>query len=466
LDALADHRGPVLVDLDETLLLSNSTSCFIDRARPALLAYVVLQILEVIKPWRWTGGAVSRDTWRVRTLLVVMPWTRLTWKRHAPRLALAFMNRPLAERLASVPGPVVVATLGFTPVVAPLVKAMRAEIGRDDIELVSMSPWRSADRRTGKLAAVDAAMGPAAVAASAAITDSLDDRPLLEAVAVPLLVVWPDAHSTVPFRSVYVPLRYLSAVKRPGGGYIRKIIKEDLGLWILGSIWLADQPISHGLGLVVLALAFWSVYEMGYLDNDRMAERHEASPQLSDEYRNGALSISMVQQALWAVVLSAVGLFILRLPSTPDVFDALRWGGVLVVTFGVFGFYNRIDKQTRVLLFPLLQLLRVGAFLVVVPATAIVDVAIILHALSRSFRYFLYRTRDGTWPSDDLSVIRLILFAAAAALLASQETWSDLWSPTTLSLLAWHLFLARHHIPAAFRMAHRIDRPERSRRTP
>jgi hypothetical protein len=38
LDAILLHDGPVLVDLDETLYLRNSTEDFINCASPALLA--------------------------------------------------------------------------------------------------------------------------------------------------------------------------------------------------------------------------------------------------------------------------------------------------------------------------------------------------------------------------------------------------------------------------------------------
>ena len=35
IEAILTHRGPVLLDLDETLYLRNSTEDFIDSARPA-----------------------------------------------------------------------------------------------------------------------------------------------------------------------------------------------------------------------------------------------------------------------------------------------------------------------------------------------------------------------------------------------------------------------------------------------
>ena len=65
LAAVRTHEGPLLVDLDETLYLRNSTEDFIDCARPGLLALLLLRVLEVLKPWRLTGGIDTRDTWRI-----------------------------------------------------------------------------------------------------------------------------------------------------------------------------------------------------------------------------------------------------------------------------------------------------------------------------------------------------------------------------------------------------------------
>jgi hypothetical protein len=69
-------KGPVLVDLDETLYLRNSTEDFIDCARPALLALalLLLRILEVLKPWRLTGGINTRDTWRLCAISTLFPF--------------------------------------------------------------------------------------------------------------------------------------------------------------------------------------------------------------------------------------------------------------------------------------------------------------------------------------------------------------------------------------------------------
>jgi hypothetical protein len=220
--------------------------------------------------------------------------------------------------------------------------------------------------------------------------------------------------------------------------------------------------------LGLLAVSFWAAYEYGYIDNDRTGERFEDNPRLSQAYRRGSLDLSWRSAALWALGTAVAGLWVLRFPQAPVITDYLRWGAVLVVTSAIFWFYNRIDKRTRVLVFPLLQLLRLGAFVALVPTTAIADLAMVLTVMVRSFNYYLYRTRsDDGWPDDDLSAVRFIVFTAATVLLAVQgflpveDSKSLLTAPATLTavtLVGWQAFLARHSLPEAVRQAHRIDR--------
>ncbi len=68
LEALVNHDGPLLLDLDETAYLRNSTEDFLDTASPGLPALLLLRLLDAIRPWRWTGGEATRDVWRVRLL--------------------------------------------------------------------------------------------------------------------------------------------------------------------------------------------------------------------------------------------------------------------------------------------------------------------------------------------------------------------------------------------------------------
>ena len=87
------HEGPLMLDLDETLYLRNSTEDFIDTAVPGPLAWMMLKLLDVLKPWRFTGGWVTRDVWRVRMILLFFPWTMMRWRSRVQQLAERHGNR-------------------------------------------------------------------------------------------------------------------------------------------------------------------------------------------------------------------------------------------------------------------------------------------------------------------------------------------------------------------------------------
>lgn len=73
LAAVRTHGGLVLVDLDETLYLRNSTEDFIDCVWPGLLGLILLRVLDVLKPWCLTGGIDTRDNWRVCAISTFFP---------------------------------------------------------------------------------------------------------------------------------------------------------------------------------------------------------------------------------------------------------------------------------------------------------------------------------------------------------------------------------------------------------
>src|ERR1700759_3932982 len=91
----ASYDGPVIVDLDETLYLQNSTADFINCAVPGVVALLLLKCLDLIAPWRWTGGRSTRDNWRVRLVMAVLPWTLARWRSHCRKHADTLTNRPL-----------------------------------------------------------------------------------------------------------------------------------------------------------------------------------------------------------------------------------------------------------------------------------------------------------------------------------------------------------------------------------
>jgi phosphoserine phosphatase len=441
----ATHAGAVLVDLDETLYLRNSTEDYLDCAWPGPLALILLRVLDVLKPWRFSGGEHTRDVWRVRLLRTLMPWTTSRWNRRVKTLAEQHVNRPLLSALQSRAEPAIIVTVGFRFIVTPLVEAF----GLSGRRVVACEPM-FADRRKGKLAMAIDSLGDTLVRRALLITDSLQDLPLLRHCARGLHVVWPDARYRRALSGVYLPGQYLSQVKRPGERYIvRGILQEDWAFWVLSSITLAAVPVLHVIGLLLLLVSFWAIYERGYVDNDLVGAKHEADPRLSDAFFEAPVATPRWQPWIWAAVIGLIGIFALRWPSLPTPLDALIWAGVLAATYGVFVFYNRLDKPTRVWVFPALQFARTTAFAALVPITPIGAVALAAHVIARWIPYYVYRLGGNKWPDSSIFPMRLLFFVVIGATLAMAEGYAVLLNLSAWLLLAWMVFRARYELQSA-----------------
>jgi hypothetical protein len=458
LRALQAHEGPVLVDLDETLYLRNSTEDFIGSACPAPLAFLLVKLLELLRPWRFTGGARTRDVWRVACICILMPWSLFAWRSTAKRLGGQFANQRLLAALRARQQTPAIVTLGFRPIVEPLLAAM----GLRDAPLVAMSPWRFRDRLQGKRALVAKAIGEAAVCKALLITDSLDDLDLLEACLRPLRVIWPEAAFREAFHDVYLPGLYTSRVKRPGKRYIyRSVISDDYSVWVLASIPLALQPWPHVIGLALLSVSFWAIYETGYVHNDRIGAEFEKKPKLTREFFDNPVRTSAVLPWAWAAVCGAAGLLLLRWPLAPEAWDLLAWSAVLVVTFSWFRFYNHTDERTRIWLFAGLQALRALSFAAVVSVTLVGAVALLAHVLARWVPYLGYRV-SGTYIDEELGTSRLLFFVLLCGGLAAAVGLEPFMTPSGLLLLLWFAFKARRELLRNWQRAHLITRKSSS----
>jgi hypothetical protein len=459
--AVLEYRGPVLIDLDETLYLRNSTEDFIDSARPALLALILMRILDLLEPWRWTGGIHTRDVWRIRCIMAVFPWTQRYWNVRVRALAAEAANTPLIEavnRRASMLDrqTPIIATLGFLPVVAPLVAALGLA---PRIRVVAATFSTFADRRDGKLPLVINAVGKETLRQAMVLTDSRQDEALLQACANPVLKVWGKARFRPALSGIYVPGQYLTQVKRPGERYItRGILQEDFALWLLSSIALTAAPVRHVFAMLFLLMSFWAIYEHGYVDNDRIANRFEHNPKLSSAFRAGRAVTPSWLPWVWALASGAIAVVILRGVGPEAMVGFALWVGVLAATYGAFMLYNRFDKTTRIWLYSGLQVARSAAFIALVPVTLIGSIAIGAHVLAKWVPYYIYRAAGTTWPDAPHFLPRLLFFLVLTVLIALATGVASFWNWSAVALLGWNLLRARHEIRASLAAAHRLDR--------
>jgi hypothetical protein len=453
--AIQSHDGPILVDLDETLYLRNSTEDFIDSAKPGLLALLALRMLEVVKPWKWTGGHVTRDVWRVQVISCLLPWTGRRWRARVGTLASKHTNMPLLNALKTRSRPTIIVTVGFQSIVTPLIAAM----GLGDARIVAARSFSLHDRRRGKLSMATEALGEDIVRKSLVVTDSTDDLPLLDKCAEPLRTIWPTARYAHALRRVYFPSQYLTQVKRPGERYIvRGIVQEDFAFWLLSSLGLAAIPGLHILGLLLLLFSFWAIYECGYVDNDHVAQEYETDPKLTIAYFNAPIAVSVWQAWLWALASGALAIALLRWPGRLNALDMAIWAGVLAATQAWFWLYNRFDKGARVWMFPVLQFARSTAFVALVPINPLGAAAIAAHVLARWMPYCIYRFGNSDWPNAYSQLMRLVFFIIIASALSFSLGKSVLLHWSALALFLWCLFRARREIKAIVAAASRIDR--------
>ena len=455
LGAILEHSGPILLDLDETLYMRNSTEDFIDAARPRLAALLAMRLLDLVKPWRWTGGDVTRDVWRVRLITACFPWTVRRWKTQVTHLATTNTNLRLMAALSAPGTTTIITTAGFHPIVAPLVAAL----GLPRAQIVAARLSSFADRRDGKLTMAVDALGGDTVARSLVLTDSAQDLTLLDACARPLRAVWPEARFRHALSGTYLPGQYLSQVKRPGERYIvRGILQEDFAFWVLSSVALAGQPVAHVLGLLFLLVSFWAIYERGYVDNDLIGARYETNPKLSPAFHEAQVATPRWQPWIWAFACGAVGVLLVRWPADPTPADFAIWAAVLLASHTWFTLYNRFDKATRVWLFAGLQFARSAAFVALVPIAPVGAAALGAHVLAKWVPYHVYRIGGKAWPEAPFHLIRLMFFVVLALMLAFSHGAESVLNGTALALLLWNLYRAQRELAEAVAAARRLDR--------
>lgn len=458
LAAVSKHEGPLLVDLDETLYLRNSTEDFIDCAWPGLLALLLLRLLDVFAPWRLTGGMETRDTWRVCAIATFFPGTRRRWRAKVAFLAERYVNRELKAALKARAEPPVIITIGFNPIAAPLLAAM----GFADAPLVAARVYSFADRRNGKLHMAARELGAETLGCCLFVTDSINDLELLQNCARPLRTVWPQARYHRALSGVYLPGQYISQIKRSGERYIfRAVLQEDFAFWVLSSIGLAINPLTHLAGLLLLLLSFWAIYERGYVENDLVASRYEHDPKLSATFGTLRVATPAVQPWIWALVAGAAGVATLHPDKMGFIEHFALWAAALIFMYACFVLYNRLDKMSRVWIYPLLQLARSAVFVIIVPIEPVGVAALGANVLSRWAPYHIYRLSSAAWPDARPDLIRLISFVLLLLILVSSLGWSVLLAWSGLALLLWNALKARRDIYAVFNSARRIDRSPR-----
>lgn len=294
------------------------------------------------------------------------------------------------------------------------------------------------------------------VESAVVITDSETDRALLDRCGEPVLCTWPDARYE-PTPRTYAPFAYTELYKRKGQRYVYHIVLVgDVALWAIATTTVA--PIGAGwhlIGLALLAVSFWCVYDIGYLENDRVAERFEDDPVSPDRALPGRMYV--VSAWLWALGTGVAGVAILR-PGEFAKAMAL-WVVLLLGLRLAYLLYNHLDKGTRPIIYVVLQSLRLLAPLAVVGVANAGIIALLLLSWSRALQYATYRALRSGWVIVPHGLIDLTQLVIAYIILG--RTGVRLEPVVMVAMVVWLGFSARGEVRQMLRGVHFVHRPGR-----
>lgn len=260
------------------------------------------------------------------------------------------------------------------------------------------------------------------------------------------------------------PLHYLETVKRPGKRYFwRAVIQEDYVFWVLATSWLSPTPLLHAGALFFLLLSFWSIYELGYAENDWAAYNLEGG---LGKVPEGAYTKRRPPEWapwLWALILALPGLLLLGYTVEAaewaefHVLTSCGWLLLLGVTRLCYLLYNHIAPVKRVFVYPVLQICRTFGVLIVTTTNAIGLILLTAHVFARSVPYLRYRldtaAAPGRWPGTPGALVRLCVFVLLWLSLAMiRHDATLLIAPQALVIFLWCLFRARKELPRVARV--------------
>lgn len=418
-DMAAESSTPVVLDFDQTLFLDNSTERFFDALRPRLLAFFVVACSDwLMQFFAWLGAVKYdnvRDFARVLACTVFLPWNHFLWPGAARQLAASAMNRALLDSLPP-ERPVIVLSYGFRHVIAPLLQA--AGLARATLICSDALPPFNNLHASGKLKALEAVLPLTEWDKALFITDSEDDAEVMAALPRSRMMKWCPRPAPA-FEGLYVPLRYTVEGKYPGCRYFTsQIVLEDLLL-----LWLAYAfSLNFMAALGWLFLSLYTIYEIGYHENDHVAPAYEDKPVVSEAAARFP-TLPRVQPWIWALLFAVAGI----LSARPEyalhpwnmkwafLIDLSCWTVLLAGLRIVFGAFNRRPPAKRLALFPLLHLFKTFSFVTLIPLTALGAVLLAAQVISISTNYFIYRL-GGRWQRFRRQGFRLIVLVIGAGL--------------------------------------------------
>ncbi len=187
------------------------------------------------------------------------------------------------------------------------------------------------------------------------------------------------------------------------------LLEDIVHLW-LAFAWLMPAPLIGGLAIVLLHLSFWAVYEIGYVENDVLAVKHEARPKIPAQAAAYVLRVKPVQAWVVALIMSAPALGLLLAFDEQSLTLAgngwgrttaffilnATWIGYLALERAAFWIYNRLDVRSRGLFYVVLQILRLSGYALFLRLNIVGAVLLLSLVLARWVKYIAYRDTGRT----------------------------------------------------------------------
>ena len=261
--------------------------------------------------------------------------------------------------------------------------------------------------------------------------------------------------------SIYLPFFYLEKVKRINEKYTARVILwDDFPILLFAFAWQANHFLMQAGSLLFLLISFWCVYEIGYYENDLVAEQYEEQPKLAKTFYENKEMMESSYPWIWSFAFGLIGVTLLEksqgvqylfggslledliVSASPVLLIALYWTTFLLATRICFWVYNSLNKQTRTWLYIVLQSFRYYGFLAVTSINPIGTSLLSSNILSRSILYVIYRYSGGSskdWPTQvPEKVLRCLIFIFILSAISFASQGSNLWQNwQTWAIVSW-----------------------------
>lgn len=438
---LSEH-DPVVVAFDDSLWLRNSTEAFLSNVKPSMWVSFWLQLLELLISSfgsAQNGRTQSQDWLRVLIVVIVAPWSIFQWRNVTTIQAAKHLNGELRQTLERSNQPVVIVSSGFRFVIEPMLKSLNIAwplVVAGDLNIASRL------RKDGKGVAVVRLLGLEVVRRGLFIGCRHTDSDIFEMTRYSVQMGCSKVSTRQIGLKPMLPFVYLKKVKRPYENYFtRVILGHDYFLLLLTFSLASSTPWASAASLLLFVLSYFTAYEIGYHENDRLGLIYEAKPKVSQAYRE--LGQNYVPYVAWV----CAGIF--ALPASilatqtqdlnqeygPDVLFIEVWLVFMAFLLGVrvvFAWFNRLPEVGRIVPMLILQLARSAGYLFIFTTSVVGVLFCVSHALSKWIPYIVYRCGGSRkfCPNHLLNAMLLLCFlliqSAISGFTSIWTTWHTL----------------------------------------